>query len=112
MEQDPEFDRLMTWFIQNRREIAAAANVQRIALATEDTFDEVKRPDADYCYICTDRGGDIHLLRDAKRVFEKFQPKPLPVLTTIRSDRRVGPNDRCPCGSGKKHKKCCMNKGG
>jgi uncharacterized protein YecA (UPF0149 family) len=24
---------------------------------------------------------------------------------------RVGRNDKCPCGSGKKYKKCCMNKG-
>jgi uncharacterized protein YecA (UPF0149 family) len=22
----------------------------------------------------------------------------------------VGRNDKCPCGSGKKYKKCCMNK--
>lgn len=22
---------------------------------------------------------------------------------------KVGPNDPCPCGSGKKYKKCCMN---
>lgn len=26
-----------------------------------------------------------------------------------KSDNRIGPNERCPCGSGKKHKKCCMN---
>ena len=23
-------------------------------------------------------------------------------------DKKVGPNDPCPCGSGKKYKKCCM----
>ncbi len=27
--------------------------------------------------------------------------------TTVRRDRKVGPNDPCPCGSGKKYKKCC-----
>ena len=27
--------------------------------------------------------------------------------TTVRPDRRVGRNDPCPCGSGKKYKKCC-----
>ena len=26
------------------------------------------------------------------------------------SDQKVGRNDPCPCGSGKKFKKCCMNK--
>ncbi len=25
--------------------------------------------------------------------------------------KKVGPNDPCPCGSGKKYKKCCMRKG-
>ncbi len=27
-----------------------------------------------------------------------------------RSEKKVGPNDPCPCGSGKKYKKCCMQK--
>ena len=32
------------------------------------------------------------------------------VLRTIRRDTlRVGRNDPCPCGSGKKYKKCCLN---
>ncbi len=26
---------------------------------------------------------------------------------TVRRDKKVGPNDPCPCGSGKKYKKCC-----
>ena len=30
---------------------------------------------------------------------EKKQPK--------RAGKKVGPNDPCPCGSGKKYKKCC-----
>ena len=28
----------------------------------------------------------------------------------IRKDNKVGPNDPCPCGSGKKYKKCCRDK--
>ena len=28
----------------------------------------------------------------------------------IRKEKKVGPNDPCPCGSGKKYKKCCMQK--
>ena len=28
----------------------------------------------------------------------------------IRKEKKVGPNDPCPCGSGKKYKKCCMRK--
>ena len=28
----------------------------------------------------------------------------------VRVDKKAGPNDPCPCGSGKKYKKCCMQK--
>ena len=28
----------------------------------------------------------------------------------VRKTDKVGPNDPCPCGSGKKYKKCCMQK--
>ena len=28
----------------------------------------------------------------------------------VRAANKVGPNDPCPCGSGKKYKKCCMQK--
>jgi preprotein translocase subunit SecA len=31
-----------------------------------------------------------------------------PVATFQRATPKVGRNDPCPCGSGKKHKKCCL----
>jgi len=38
---------------------------------------------------------------------EDDEPLPPPV-ETIRGDKKdVGRNDPCPCGSGKKYKKCC-----
>ncbi|MDN5352141.1 MAG: hypothetical protein PWQ12_1061 [Clostridiales bacterium] len=30
--------------------------------------------------------------------------------TTVRIEHKVGRNDPCPCGSGKKYKKCCLGK--
>jgi hypothetical protein len=33
---------------------------------------------------------------------------PGPGETYVRSDPKIGRNDPCPCGSGKKYKKCCM----
>ena len=30
--------------------------------------------------------------------------------TTIVKDRKIGRNEPCPCGSGKKYKKCCIGK--
>jgi hypothetical protein len=37
-----------------------------------------------------------------------LERKPAPLLS---KEKHVGRNDPCPCGSGKKFKKCCMNKG-
>jgi len=34
----------------------------------------------------------------------------LPVTEPVRTGPKIGRNDPCPCGSGKKYKKCCMNK--
>lgn len=34
-------------------------------------------------------------------------PKPVPV---VREGAKIGRNDPCPCGSGKKYKKCCEGK--
>ena len=35
------------------------------------------------------------------------QPEPIKVEQVIREEDKVGRNDPCPCGSGKKYKKCC-----
>jgi preprotein translocase subunit SecA len=32
----------------------------------------------------------------------------MPSLPLVRQGAKVGRNDPCPCGSGKKHKKCCL----
>ena len=34
-----------------------------------------------------------------------------PPAATYKPGPKVGRNDPCPCGSGKKYKKCCLNKG-
>jgi len=31
--------------------------------------------------------------------------------TIVRDSPKIGRNDPCPCGSGKKYKKCCLNNG-
>lgn len=33
------------------------------------------------------------------------------IHTQLKSDVKTGRNDQCPCGSGIKFKKCCINKG-
>jgi hypothetical protein len=42
------------------------------------------------------------------KIARRFDPRPaMPVLNAFRN---VGRNDPCPCGSGKKFKKCCLDK--
>ena len=31
----------------------------------------------------------------------------VPVANPVQHDKKIYPNDPCPCGSGKKYKKCC-----
>lgn len=38
-----------------------------------------------------------------------LEGKPIPNVKPIVSRRTPGRNDPCPCGSGRKHKKCCMS---
>lgn len=33
------------------------------------------------------------------------------VTGTLAKDHKIGRNEPCPCGSGKKYKNCCMNSG-
>jgi uncharacterized protein YchJ len=33
-----------------------------------------------------------------------------PRVEPIKADKQAGRNDPCPCGSGKKYKKCCWDK--
>jgi hypothetical protein len=37
--------------------------------------------------------------------------RPQPAVTPVRTVPKVGRNDPCPCGSGKKYKKCCGKEG-
>ena len=59
--------------------------------------------------------------RSIMRAMQRTAPAPMPEETevperefkqeTVRRDRpKVGRNDPCPCGSGKKYKNCCMKK--
>ncbi len=54
-------------------------------------------------------GGDIRATQDAAIAgSQKSEVKAQPVRNVA---KRVGRNDLCPCGSGKKFKACCMRKG-
>lgn len=42
--------------------------------------------------------------------FDDDYYEPIPVKTIVREGPKIGRNDPCPCGSGKKYKKCCLRK--
>jgi uncharacterized protein YecA (UPF0149 family) len=44
-------------------------------------------------------------VEDRKEIKKQFNKDHIVV-----NDNKVGRNDPCPCGSGKKYKKCCLNK--
>lgn len=53
----------------------------------------------------------LYELPQWKEIFSESELKKLykeqKESTTIRKGKRIGRNDPCPCGSGKKYKKCC-----
>ena len=49
--------------------------------------------------------GDKHLT-NAKSCCSNSSCCP-PQVTTVRSEPKIGRNDPCPCGNGRKFKKCC-----
>ena len=45
---------------------------------------------------------DIYSEEELKKLYKEQKES-----TTIRKEKKIGRNDPCPCGSGKKYKKCC-----
>lgn len=52
-------------------------------------------------------GDDGIISFSSKSLSPQYEPDARPI---VRSDAKVGRNDPCPCGSGKKFKKCCLNR--
>ncbi len=48
---------------------------------------------------------------DLQETYEPdLMPEDTPEVTPVKHNPKIGRNDPCPCGSGKKYKKCCWNK--
>ena len=55
----------------------------------------------------------LYKLKEWDNVFTPAEQKELytqqkNMHTVVRNESKIGRNDPCPCGSGKKHKKCCQ----
>lgn len=64
------------------------------------------------CGIAPDEPEDISELEYMlnPKAFGNKEPKMKNFTTPIKKEIQIGRNDNCPCGSGLKYKKCCMNK--
>ena len=71
--------------------------------ATEEGFLELDAMDPPHVATALQKALDG--VNQVYQYFYALRSKPL-----VREASKVGRNDPCPCGSGKKHKKCCMNK--
>ncbi len=62
-------------------------------------------------YVLKDRNY-VERIKRHYRMFKDLIEEENKDVTSMRSDSRVkiGRNDPCPCGSGKKYKRCCMKK--
>ena len=56
--------------------------------------------------------GSSEIAQQQQEAIDASQGEAAAVTIRNRPGERVGRNDPCPCGSGKKYKKCCMTKGG
>lgn len=75
-----------------------------IAVQEADTMKEAKEQKReDLSKMKTSRAAEALLAQDRNAAVDN---EPKPVAVPIRSEIKVGRNDDCPCGSGKKYKKC------
>ena len=48
----------------------------------------------------------MNILREQPKKKSKLNQKASPIQSNV----KIGRNEKCPCGSGKKYKKCCLLK--
>ena len=78
-------------------------------LAFEDFQDDLRAARADRDAFFKERGlGPIEDAVAALEVFDVDEEDFAPPAPAENKFRNVGRNDPCPCGSGKKFKKCCL----
>lgn len=72
-----------------------------LAIDTELLYKNMVKCNADWLYNLEE--WDAILTEERRKELYKEQK----LSTTVRKEAKVYPNDPCPCGSGKKYKKCC-----
>lgn len=72
-----------------------------LAFDTEKLYKNMVAAKADWLYNLP-QWNEIYSEEEQKKLYKEQKES-----TTIRKEKKIGRNDPCPCGSGKKYKKCC-----
>ena len=75
--------------------------VVNLGFDKERLYKNMVAAEADWLYNL-EEWNDIYDEETRKRLYKEQKES-----TTIHKDKKIYPNDSCPCGSGKKYKKCC-----
>ena len=75
--------------------------VVSLAFDKEKLYKNMVAAKADWLYELP-QWNDIYSEEELKKLYKDQKES-----TTIRKEKKIGRNDPCPCGSGKKYKKCC-----
>ena len=111
----------MTARLRNERDERADLGpgfVADIELAEEerrafDKLSDILRRKPQWRFFRTDEVSPRALIEDFVRLFNQLRSTlgvrdtPLLQTSSVEGGAKIGRNERCPCGSGKKYKKCC-----
>ena len=75
--------------------------VVSLAFDKEKLYKNMVAAKADWLYELP-QWKEIYSEEELKKLYKEQKES-----TTIRKEKKIGRNDPCPCGSGKKYKKCC-----
>lgn len=85
----------------NPIEDMTADTVVSLAFDKEKLYKNMVAAKADWLYELP-QWKEIYSEEELKKLYKEQKES-----TTIRKEKKIGRNDPCPCGSGKKYKKCC-----
>ena len=91
----------MVGFLDGINESLKEDTVVSLAFDKEKLYKNMVAAKADWLYELP-QWKEIYSEEELKKLYKEQKES-----TTIRKGKKVGRNDPCPCGSGKKYKKCC-----
>lgn len=91
------------------RDIFDLFNIRDVSFKNENQVNEVLRLVMDLANNTRIWENNGHTPNEIFEKYEKPHLMPLPA-ERFTGNKKVGRNDPCPCGSGKKYKKCCLGK--